>query len=159
MNWIDGKATLVKTPRLQLSLRNIFLAVDFLIKTKPFGMDMSLSMEALTASAFILREIQDITVEFKEIGSQWPYMDLSLIPIGTYVPRKFMQPVHCSPEEAVEIHRDVRSKLSIGMHWKTFCLSDEPLHMPPYDLYLSMKEKKVPFETFLPIDPGVYVNW
>lgn len=97
--------------------------------------------------------------EFKEIGSQWPHMDLSLIPIGTYVPQQFMQPVHCSPWEAVEIHRDVRSKFSLGMHWKTFCLSDEPTNTPPYDLYLSMLEKKVPLETFLSIEPGVYVNW
>ena len=98
-------------------------------------------------------------VEFKEIGSQWSYMDLSLLPIGTYIPQKFMQPVHCSPWEAIEIHKEIRSNLSIGMHWKTFCLSDEPLHMPPYDLYLSMKEKKVSFETFFPIEPGVYINW
>lgn len=98
-------------------------------------------------------------IDFKEIGSQWPYMDLSLIPIGTYIPKKFMEPVHCSPWEAVEIHREVRSNLSIGMHWKTFCLSDEPLSMPPYDLFLSMQAKKVPLGTFLALDPGVSINW
>ena len=98
-------------------------------------------------------------IEFKEIGIRWPFMDLSLIPIGTYIPQKFMQPVHCSPWEAVEIHRDVASRLSIGMHWKTFRLSDEPLDRPPYDLYLAMKARKVPLETFLALDPGVFVNW
>src|SRR3990167_3636323 len=44
--------------------------------------------------------------DFKKIGSYFPHMDLSLIPIGTYVPQEFMQPVHCSPWEAVQIHRD-----------------------------------------------------
>lgn len=97
--------------------------------------------------------------DFKKIGNAWPSMDLSLIPIGTYVPRRFMQPVHCSPWEAVEIHCDVRSRFSLGMHWKTFCLSGEPMDRPPYDLYLAMNHKKCPYETFLPIDPGIYVNW
>jgi N-acyl-phosphatidylethanolamine-hydrolysing phospholipase D len=98
-------------------------------------------------------------LDFKRIGENWPHMDLSMIPIGTYVPQKFMQPVHCSPMEAVEIHSDVKSRFSLGMHWKTFCLSDEPMDRPPYDLYLSMGAKKLPYDTFLPIDPGVYVNW
>jgi N-acyl-phosphatidylethanolamine-hydrolysing phospholipase D len=98
-------------------------------------------------------------IDFKEIGSKWPSMDLSLIPIGTYRPQKFMQPVHCSPEEALQIHLDVGSQLSIGMHWKTFRLSEEPLDRPPFDLYLSMQKRKVPFETFLALDPGVFINW
>ncbi len=97
--------------------------------------------------------------DFKQIGKQWPYMDLSLIPIGTYVPQQFMQPVHISPEEAVQIHEEVQSRLSIGMHWKTFRLSDEHPDLPPYDLYLSMKKKGFPFEQFLPVDIGTYVNW
>ncbi|HSX37488.1 MAG TPA: MBL fold metallo-hydrolase [Chlamydiales bacterium] len=98
-------------------------------------------------------------IDFKKIGSEWPHMDLSLIPIGTYVPQKFMQHVHCSPREAVEIHCDVKSRLSLGMHWKTFRLSDEPMERPPYDLYLAMRDKKLAYDQFLAIDPGVYVNW
>lgn len=97
--------------------------------------------------------------DFKAIGKNWTHMDLSLIPIGTYVPQKFMQPVHINPEEAVQIHQDVKSRFSLGMHWNTFRLSDEPVDRPPFDLYLAMKEKKLPFETFLPIDIGTYVNF
>ncbi len=97
--------------------------------------------------------------DFKEIGKRFGSMDLSLIPIGTYVPRKFMQTVHISPQEAVQIHQDVNSFLSLGMHWNTFRLSDEPSDRPPYDLYLAMKEKKLPFEAFLPLDIGAYVNF
>ncbi len=97
--------------------------------------------------------------DFKEIGANWPHMDLSLIPIGTYVPQAFMQAVHCNPWEAVEIHRDIKSRFSLGMHWKTFRLSDEPMDRPPYDLYLALSDKKIPYEAFLPIDPGVHVNW
>jgi N-acyl-phosphatidylethanolamine-hydrolysing phospholipase D len=97
--------------------------------------------------------------DFKQIGKKFPRLDLSLIPIGTYIPKRFMSPVHCSPHEAVEIHCDVNSRFSLGMHWNTFCLSDEPLDRPPYDLYLAMQRKNLPFDTFLPIDIGVYVNW
>lgn len=97
--------------------------------------------------------------DFKEIGKRFSKMDLSMIPIGTYVPKKFMSPVHISPQEAVQIHQDVNSHFSLGMHWNTFRLSDEPDDRPPYDLYLSMREKKIPFETFLPIDIGTYVNF
>lgn len=97
--------------------------------------------------------------DFKQIGRTWPFMDLSLIPIGTYLPKKFMSPVHCSPAEAVEIHKDVHSKFSLGMHWKTFHLSDEPLDRPPYDLYLALQKQNIPYQSFLPVNPGVRVNW
>jgi len=98
-------------------------------------------------------------IDFKAIGAQWPYMDLSLIPIGAYAPRRLMKPVHVSPCESVQIHQDVNSRLSLGMHWKTFALSDEPIDQPPYDLYLAMQEKQIPLERFLAIEPGTYINW
>jgi len=97
--------------------------------------------------------------DFKEIGDLWKGFDLSLIPIGAYAPRQFMQPVHINPVEAVQIHQDVRSCFSLGMHWNTFRLSEEPFHSPPYALYVAMKDKNLPFSSFLPINPGIYVNW
>lgn len=97
--------------------------------------------------------------DFKAIGKQFGGMDLSLIPIGAYLPQKFMQPVHVNPYEAVQIHLDVLSKLSLGMHWNTFRLSEEHVDRPPYDLYLAMKEKQVDFDSFLPVDIGTYVNF
>lgn len=36
-----------------------------------------------------------------------------------------MIPFHINPEEAVQIHLDVKSKKSIGIHWATFILTDE----------------------------------
>jgi N-acyl-phosphatidylethanolamine-hydrolysing phospholipase D len=97
--------------------------------------------------------------DFNQIGERFSQMDLSLIPIGSYIPREFMKPVHIDPYEAVQIHQEVHSLFSLGMHWNTFCLSDEPYDRPPYDLYLAMEAKKLPFETFLPIDIGTYVNF
>ncbi|KAE9983674.1 hypothetical protein EG328_009631 [Venturia inaequalis] len=56
---------------------------------------------------------------FKEIGSKYGPFDLALLPIGCYSPRPFMSPVHCAPDDSIEIHKDVRSKKSIGMHYGT----------------------------------------
>lgn len=99
------------------------------------------------------------SVDFKKIGERWSQIDLSLIPIGVYAPEKFMQPVHINPSEAVQIHCDVGSKLSLGMHWKTFRLSEEPAGLPPYDLYLAMQKSGRPYETFLPVEPGQIIDW
>jgi N-acyl-phosphatidylethanolamine-hydrolysing phospholipase D len=38
--------------------------------------------------------------------------------------------MHADEEEAVRIHVDVRSRLSMGIHWGTFRLCDEPIHAP-----------------------------
>ncbi len=97
--------------------------------------------------------------DFKKIVEIFPKIDLCLCPIGTYTPSRFMRTVHSSPEDAVLIHQDVKSALSIGMHWKTFKLSDEGLLRPPYDLYLAMKKYNLTLEKFLPLEPGVEINW
>ncbi len=77
---------------------------------------------------------------FTEIAKRFTSIDMSIIPIGAYAPRDFMKAAHVTPKEALQIHRDVRSKLSIGCHYGTFMLADEPLGRPPYDLYLARKE-------------------
>jgi N-acyl-phosphatidylethanolamine-hydrolysing phospholipase D len=96
---------------------------------------------------------------FKEIGSKLGGVDLSLIPIGGYLPRKIMKSMHVNPEEALSIHQDLKSKLSIGMHWNTFRLTDENQNQPPYDLFLAMKKCGEPFDKFLVLTIGETVNF
>ena len=62
---------------------------------------------------------------FREIGSRFDSIDVSMIPIGAFKPRWFMSPIHVGPEEAIMIHNDVRSKKSIAMHFGTFPLADD----------------------------------
>lgn len=62
---------------------------------------------------------------FTEIGERYAPIKTSLIPIGAYIPRWFMSPVHVDPAQAVQIHKDIKSELSIGMHYGTFPLADD----------------------------------
>ncbi len=72
--------------------------------------------------------------DFSDIQERLGPMDLSAIPVGAYEPRWFMKPVHLNPEEAVKVHQDLQSRYSVGMHWGTFLLTDEPIEEPPQRL-------------------------
>jgi L-ascorbate metabolism protein UlaG (beta-lactamase superfamily) len=68
--------------------------------------------------------------QFAAIGARCPGIDVALLPIGAYEPRWFMQPMHMNPDEAVRAHLDVKPRLSIGMHFGTFQLTDEAIDEP-----------------------------
>lgn len=72
---------------------------------------------------------------FAEIGERFGPFDLALLPIGLNSPREVLSPVHCNPDDAVCLHRDLRSKKSVGMHWGTFrggiSQYHEPVTEPP----------------------------
>ena len=50
---------------------------------------------------------------------------------------------HADPRDAVRIHRAVRSRRSLGMHWGTFVLTDEPPEEPPLLLDKALAEAGV----------------
>ena len=74
--------------------------------------------------------------------------DVALIAIGAYAPRWFMKDQHIDPREAVQIHQDLKAKRSVGIHWGTFALTDEPLDQPPKDLAAALREKGLAQDTF-----------
>lgn len=72
---------------------------------------------------------------FKEIGHKCGGFDIGLVPIGAYQPRTLMAPVHCTPEEAIKIGKDIGARHLIGMHWGTIRLTTEPM-MEPKERFL-----------------------
>ena len=68
---------------------------------------------------------------FSEIGNKFGPFDLSIVPIGAYLPRDMMKSSHCTPEEAVEITKMLKSNNILGMHWGTVRLSAENPWEPP----------------------------
>ncbi len=59
---------------------------------------------------------------FPAIGQHYGSIALAAIPIGAYHPRWIMRPQHIDPQAAVQVHRDIRARRSIGIHWATFLL-------------------------------------
>lgn len=77
--------------------------------------------------------------DFQDIYNKLGAVDLALIPVGAYEPRWFMKKTHVNPEESVQIHNDLHSKVSIGVHWGTYKLTDENLIEPVEDLAKVLK--------------------
>ena len=91
---------------------------------------------------------------FAEIGRRFPSIDVALLPIGAYEPRWFMEPVHMNPDEAVRAHLDVHPRLSVGMHFGTFQLTDEAIDEPLRALERARDQHKVSADTFRVLDFG-----
>jgi L-ascorbate metabolism protein UlaG (beta-lactamase superfamily) len=91
---------------------------------------------------------------FTEIGSRFGGFDLALLPIGAYEPRWFMSAQHVNPQEAVQIHRDLGARLSVGIHWGTFQLTDEPLDQAATDLAAAREKLGVGSREFVTLRHG-----
>lgn len=91
---------------------------------------------------------------FKEIGRRCPSIDLALLPIGAYEPRWFMRPVHMNPAEAVQAHVDIGARVSLGMHFGTFQLTDEAIDEPLLALDRALDERNIPDGDFTTLDFG-----
>jgi N-acyl-phosphatidylethanolamine-hydrolysing phospholipase D len=80
--------------------------------------------------------------------------DIALLPIGAYEPRWFMADQHVNVDEAVKIHRDVGARQSLGVHWGTFALTDEPLDEPPRRLIDARREAGLSDDEFFVLAVG-----
>lgn len=164
--WESSQLSLIKHPKLEMSITAVpsqhFSGRGLFDKNSTLWAGFVVEFKRKKKKAKRFYFVGDTGYnrrDFKAIGKRFGEMDLSLIPIGTYVPHKFMDPVHINPNKAAKIHEEVHSRLSVGMHWKTFRLSGEELDRPPYDLYSVLEKKKVDPKTFRVIDPGQTINW
>src|SRR5205085_9589199 len=67
---------------------------------------------------------------FAKIGERFAPIRVALLPIGAYLPRWFMKPVHVDPNEAVAAHKALGASTSIAMHFGTFHLGDDGERQP-----------------------------
>ena len=141
----DGNLEIIAAPVQHWSKRSIFsrnktLWAGWVIKSDRFR--------------FIFVGDTGYAPHFKAIGDKLGPFDLAAIPIGAYEPRWFMRKHHVNPEEAVQIHKDVKSRKSMGIHWGTFILTDEPLDEPPRRLATALQENRISKQDFLVLKHG-----
>lgn len=67
---------------------------------------------------------------FEEIAAHLGSPEVALLPIGAYLPRWFMSPVHVNPEEAVQAFIDLGARHFVPLHWGTFDLAEETVQLP-----------------------------
>ena len=65
-----------------------------------------------------------------------------------------MKDQHVDLNEAVQIHLDLRAKRSVGVHWGTFQLADDPLDLPLHELAGVCRAKGVVQESFFLLPVG-----
>jgi L-ascorbate metabolism protein UlaG (beta-lactamase superfamily) len=68
---------------------------------------------------------------FRDIGARLGPFDMAFVKIGAYGPGAAWIDIHMLPEQAVQVHRDVRARRMFPVHWSTFNLAyhdwDEPI--------------------------------
>lgn len=95
---------------------------------------------------------------FKTIGRKAGPFDAAIIPIGAYKPQWFMSPIHTSPQDAVRIHQDVQSKLSIASHFGTFPLADDGMDDPLEDLKKARHDANLNESAFITLREGEHID-
>jgi len=68
---------------------------------------------------------------FKEIGKLSGPYNLAILGIGAYEPETIMKNSHTTPEEAVQVGKDIDAENILAMHWGTVILSTEDPWEPP----------------------------
>ncbi len=91
---------------------------------------------------------------FTEIKDKIGPVRIAFIPIGAYKPAWFMGPIHTGPAEAIRIHNEMESPVSIAMHFGTFPLADDSEDDPQMELERLLKEGALSQGRFLVLEEG-----
>lgn len=150
MNWwdsekIDDVTCVTFVPTQHFSARGLFdrnksLWGSFMFKSKNqqfyFGGDAAYSES------------------FQEIRNRLGAPDIAFLPIGAYEPNWFMKTVHMKPDEAVQAHLDLEAKLSIGIHFGTFQLTEEGFEEPKAELFKALSKRNISPKAFIVLEEG-----
>ena len=91
---------------------------------------------------------------FKEIGNRCAPIEVALVPIGAFKPEWFMSPIHCSPQEAVKIHQEIKAKQSVATHFGTFPLADDGENEPIEELQKAQRAQGISPDLFIVLKEG-----
>nr|PIM03276.1 beta-lactamase superfamily domain protein [Toxoplasma gondii COUG] len=83
-----------------------------------------------------------------EEGGDRFVFDLAILPVGGYEPREYMRRYQMSPEEAVEAHLRLESKLSLPSHFDVLPVGSEAFREAPSRLIAACNAKGVPVGGF-----------
>ena len=91
---------------------------------------------------------------FAQVREKFGRPRLAVLPIGAYLPRWFMRPIHIDPAEAAKAHQVLGAHTSVGMHFDTFALADEAMGQAPKDLRKATAKLGIPEDQFWILDFG-----
>ncbi len=149
-----GEAEIMLVPAQHWSARGLGDRLDTLWGGfAVFTPDFHLFFAGDTAYSRDFKDIQARLAESQSVRRGGGF-DLALLPIGAYEPRWFMSNQHVNVDEALKIHADLGAKRSLGVHWGTFQLTDEPLDEPPRVLAQLREAAGLPEEAFFVLAIG-----
>lgn len=91
---------------------------------------------------------------FKKAQIKYGRFILSLLPIGSYLPGWFMGYSHMDPQDAVKAMLDLHSRLSLGLHYRTFQLTYTPYGEAQKNLRKALNNYSTNPPDFLLLAPG-----
>jgi len=87
---------------------------------------------------------------FRRVGQEFGPVKLAALPIGQYCPEWHQRPRHISPQESVQIMKDLKGHKMVGVHWGTFVLSSENFLDPARELTLLAHKENRPNSIIVP---------